>query len=181
MSCITSMRGLFKNKLHFDADLGGWDVSHVNDMSHMFWDALVTSMAFMFAGAASFNGAIGGWNVAAATEGRGPVNPCPVNAAVRDGNGIHFERALFRSLHHESMPLRPQRSRCHVCSPVARNATQPFPGRGPHSRHASPLAAAVPVLHTRGTHPCRWAHSRSPFPRRTRHAGTARASTPRGP
>ena len=73
-SQVTSMKGMFDRANIGTADLTGWEVSTITDMSDLFkesdfngdisnWDVSnVTNMSFMFAQTANFNGDITGWN-----------------------------------------------------------------------------------------------------------------------
>ncbi|WGK68070.1 BspA family leucine-rich repeat surface protein [Candidatus Haliotispira prima] len=83
---ITNMSQLFSDKLNFNGNISGWDVSGVTDMNHMFsprdladrqkfnqpigaWDVSnVTDMNAMFANADKFNQPIGDWNVSNVTN-----------------------------------------------------------------------------------------------------------------
>ena len=67
-SRATTMKGMFRDAIEFNADLGAWDTSNVQDMSFLFagtsnfdqnlssWQtSKVTSMAYMFDGATAFS------------------------------------------------------------------------------------------------------------------------------
>ena len=81
VSNVTDMYQAFKDKIDFDADIGGWDVSNVTDVQSMFWNATsfnqpigewdvsnVTNMYRMFLFAESFNQPIGDWDVSNVTD-----------------------------------------------------------------------------------------------------------------
>jgi len=79
LSGVTDMSRMFEDAISFNGDIGGWDVSTVASMRHMFklaenfnnggsesineWDvSSVSSMQDMFSGASSFNQDIGSWD-----------------------------------------------------------------------------------------------------------------------
>ncbi len=76
----TSLKGAFYNASNVNASLNSWDVSHVTDMSYMFYGASkfnsslswtttnVTDMNSMFQGASVFNQPVGSWNTANVTN-----------------------------------------------------------------------------------------------------------------
>ncbi len=75
LSAVSSMRSMFNGATNFNSDIGGWDVSHVNDMRLMFnrtnfnqdisrWNtANVTHMDGMFSNTPYFDQDIGNWNI----------------------------------------------------------------------------------------------------------------------
>ena len=75
LKSVKSMTGLFRGLIHFNQDIGSWDVSHVEEMYGMFrgassfnqdiigWDVSnVKNMGSMFAYAKNFNQPIGKWD-----------------------------------------------------------------------------------------------------------------------
>ncbi|MCT4615835.1 MAG: BspA family leucine-rich repeat surface protein [Marinifilaceae bacterium] len=76
LSKCTSARGMFKDAISFNANIGNWETSNIKDMSEMFLNATnfncdlnswkvqnVETMEFMFSAAVKFNGDIKDWNV----------------------------------------------------------------------------------------------------------------------
>tara|TARA_B110001450_G_scaffold16733_1_gene15466 strand:+ start:4430 stop:5125 length:696 start_codon:yes stop_codon:yes gene_type:complete len=76
VSKVTDMRGLFKERVHFNGDLSKWNVKNVRFMSNMFAGATsfngdlskwkvtnVIDMSHMFEGATSFRGDLTMWDV----------------------------------------------------------------------------------------------------------------------
>ena len=80
LSGLTSAARMFQGAAIFDGDLDSWDVSAVEDMSHMFhasvfdadlsgWNvSSVTDMSGMFRGASIFDADLSGWNVSSAID-----------------------------------------------------------------------------------------------------------------
>lgn len=77
MDVMGNIKGLFENS-DFNGDISGWNVSNVDNMSHMFWGATsfnqplkgwsdklykVINMDYMFCSATSFNQDISGWKL----------------------------------------------------------------------------------------------------------------------
>ena len=102
---VTDMRGLFRNKLSFNRNIGQWDVSNVIQMGSMFrgatsfnqdisgWDtSKVGDMDRMFMGAISFNQNIGSWNLSGVgRDGYGGTESMFEGATSFNGNIENWE------------------------------------------------------------------------------------------
>ena len=92
---VTSMVGLFRDKLQFNQAISTWDTSQVTDMSSMFsnatafdgdlssWDtSQVTDMSSTFANAVAFDGDLSSWDTSQVTD----MSSTFANAVAFDGD-----------------------------------------------------------------------------------------------
>ena len=97
---VTSMVGLFRDKLQFNQAISTWDTSQVTDMSSMFsnatafdgdlssWDtSQVTDMSSTFSNAVAFDGDLSSWDVSA-VESFDKTFECAVGACRFRGDGL---------------------------------------------------------------------------------------------
>ena len=69
LSGVSSMRDMFLGASSFNADLSGWNVSSVEDMSRMFWDT-------------AFDGNVSSWDVSSVTDMQNMFRETPFNGDI---------------------------------------------------------------------------------------------------